>query len=70
MMNEWQKHVFILKPVMYKSFQLSGKSFRGVTCVSAACKNDCLSSGFSESTDTLRRAGKKQRDCNLETRTS
>lgn len=39
-------------------------------CVSAACKSDCLSSGFADSTDFLRGVGGKQRDCNLETRTS
>ena len=39
-------------------------------CVSAACKNDRLSSVFADFTDSLRRGGGKQRDCNLETRTS
>lgn len=42
----------------------------GNMCVSAACKNDCLSSGFADCTDSLREVGEKQRDCNLETRTS
>lgn len=60
----------ILKPITHKSFQLLGKSFIGVMCVSAACKNDCLSSVFADLPDSLRGIGEKWRDCNLETRTS
>lgn len=32
----------------------------GNMCVSAACKNDCLSSGFADCTDSLREVGKSR----------
>jgi hypothetical protein len=58
--DKWQKHMFILKPVMHKSFQLLAKK---VSLGSCACllpvRMIFLSSSSAGSTDSLRASREK-----------